>query len=93
MKKKQKIIGRILGGFELPQDLDPHRFCLQWIGGEQLLVEQHRGILCFEIGRIRLSTEQGTLQIEGDALTMERLSESRALVSGDIACVSLERKS
>ena len=93
MKRKQKIIGRILGGIELPQDLDPHRFCVQWIGGAQLLIEQHRGILCFELGRIRLATEQGVLLIEGEGLEMERLSSSRALVSGEVHSVSLERKS
>ena len=93
MKKQRKIFGRILNGLELPQDLDPHRFFVQWLGDEACLIEQHRGILCFEAQRIRFATEQGTIEITGDPLEMERLSESRALVRGRIRSVALEAKS
>ena len=87
------MFGRILKGLELPQDLDPHRFFVQWLGGEECLIEQHRGILCFEVQRIRFATEQGTIEITGDPLEVERLSESRALVRGKIRSVALEAKS
>ena len=93
MKRKRKIIGRILGRFELPQDLDPHLFFLQWTGGGECLIEQHRGILCFDLNRIRFATEQGTIMLEGESLVMDRLSETRALVRGSICSVSLEGKS
>ena len=48
MKQKRKILGRIHGSFELPQDLDPHLLAVRWIGGTDLLIEQHRGILRFD---------------------------------------------
>ena len=93
MKQKRSMIGRILRGFELPQDLDPHRCFVQWICRGECLIEQHRGIMCFEQDRIRFATEQGTLMLEGDSLEMDRLSETRALVRGGIRAVSLEAKS
>ncbi len=80
-------------GFELPQDLDPHLFFVQWFGGEECLIEQHRGILRFESQRIRFATEQGAIEIEGELLEIERLSESRALVRGGIRSIALEAKS
>lgn len=93
MKRKRKIFRRILGSIELPQDLDPHLFFVQWNGGGECLIEQHRGILCFEMNRIRFATEQGTLMLEGESLEMQRLSETRALVRGHIGAVTLEGKS
>ena len=93
MKRKHKIIGQILRGFELPQELDPHRFFVQWLGGAECLIEQHRGILCFEPDRIRFQTEQGILSFTGKSLEMTRLSESSALVCGGIRSVILEEKS
>lgn len=92
MKHNRTTVGRILKGFGLPQELDAHRFFVQWIGGAECLIEQHRGILCFEAGRIRFSTEQGTLCVEGDSLELTRLTETRALVLGGIRTVSIEDK-
>lgn len=79
--------------FELPQELDSHRFFVQWIGDGACLIEQHRGILCFEPTLIRFATEQGVLTVAGEALTMDALSAARAKVRGAIRSVSLEAKS
>ena len=93
MKKKKQVFSRVLRSCGLPQELDTRQFFVQWIGGAECVIEQHRGILCFETQRIRFATEQGTIEITGDPLEMERLSESRALVRGKIRSVALEAKS
>ncbi len=78
---------------ELPEELDPHRFFVQWIGNGACLIEQHRGILCFAATEIRFLTEQGVLTVCGDALVMDCLTDVRARVSGSVRSVSLEAKS
>ena len=83
----------MLKALELPQDLDPHLVSVQWIGGRDLLIEQHRGILRFEADTIRFASEQGVLTVSGGDLVMEQLTASRALISGDVDSVSIERKS
>ena len=93
MKNKKSIFGRVLKSCGLPQELDTRRFFVQWIGGAECLIEQHRGILCFEQGRIRFATEQGTLSVEGESLELQNLTEARALVLGDVRSVAIEGKS
>lgn len=93
MNKDRKLFKRVLRGFGLPQDLDPHRFFAQWLGGAECLIEQHRGLIGFDRDRIRFETEQGILSVEGESLVMNQLSETRVLVSGGIRSISLERKS
>lgn len=83
----------VLRAMELPQDIDPHLLALRWIGGTDLLVEQHRGILRFQSDTIRFLSEQGVLLVSGTDLKMDRLTETRALISGDIQSVSFEEKS
>jgi sporulation protein YqfC len=78
---------------ELPEELDPHRFFVQWIGKGACLIEQHRGVLRFEQTRICFQTEQGILSIEGDSLEMDCLTDVRAKVSGSVRSVTLEAKS
>ena len=93
MKKKRKHLHALLRAAELPQDLDPHLIAVRWIGGTDLLIEQHRGILRFDEGEIRFASEQGTLTVAGGGLNMERLSETSALICGDIRSLSIEEKS
>lgn len=93
MSKDRKLFGAFLRRTGLPQDVDPHRFFLQWIGAEECLIEQHRGILCFGKERIRFLTEQGTLSVEGENLALIQLTEARAVVHGPIRSISLEGKS
>ena len=93
MNRKQIGMSRILKAFGLPQETDPHRCSIQWVCGSECLIEQHRGILCFERDRIRFAAEQGTLTVEGEDLILDRLSESRALIRGTVGSVTLGEKS
>ena len=78
---------------DLPQDLDPHRFFVQWYGLDALSIERHKGILRFGSSEIRFLTEQGVLTINGEDLTLQKLTESEANVFGRILCLSVEAKS
>ena len=91
--KKYPIRYRVCKAAELPQDLDPHLFFVQWLGDRELLIEQHRGILRLESALIRFQTEQGVLNVSGENLEIVVLTESRSLITGSVTGVSLERKS
>ena len=93
MKPKRRFLRRILEIADLPQDMDASRFFVQWYGADECLVEQHRGILCFDARSVRLQTDQGILNISGDALELNALSESRARITGTIRALSIEVKS
>ena len=83
----------ILRSADLPQELDAHRFFVQWYGMDECLVDQHRGILLFDSAMIRLQTDQGVLCVTGNGLELEALTESRAKINGQIAGLSIEAKS
>lgn len=93
MKRKRITLRHILNAADLPQELDAHRFFVQWYGNDECLVEQHRGILCFDGSSVRLATEQGTLCISGNALELQTLTDSRAKVTGQIESLRIEEKS
>ena len=93
MKKNRNHLHRILRILELPQDIDPHLLVIRWIGGGQLLIEQHRGILRFDAETIRFASEQGVLVVAGTDLIMDRMNETSALILGDIRSVFFEDKS
>jgi sporulation protein YqfC len=91
--KKKRFRYFLIKNAELPQDLDPHLFFVQWAGAGELLIEQHRGILRIEDDLIRFQTEQGILTVSGQMLEIRALTESRSIICGTITNVSLEVKS
>lgn len=93
MKRYAKLFHRVVRAADLPMDLDPHLFFVQWLGGNECMIEQHRGILSFAATQIRFLTEQGILTAEGEDLELEQMTASRAKVCGKIRSVSLEAKS
>ena len=84
---------RVLKTAELPQELDASRFFVQWYGSNECLVEQHRGILCFDGALIRFQTDQGVLCVAGEALVLDALTDARAMINGRIHTLSIEEKS
>lgn len=93
MKREQRLLSRFLRKTDLPPEIDAHRFSVQWFGSDECLIEQHRGILCFDASRIRFSTEQGVLSVEGRDLVLRELTETDARILGSVNCISLEEKS
>ena len=90
MRKKHEFLDRILRAANLPQDLNPHLLTVRWIGGTNLIIEQHRGILTFEEDRISFKSEQGILCVEGETLQMEHLTDMCASITGNIKSVAIE---
>jgi sporulation protein YqfC len=93
MKQKQNRLRRALHWIQLPDEIDPHLVTVRLLGNESLLIEQHRGILRYGAEQIRFFTEQGVLLVTGKTLAIDRLSETRALIRGEIRSISFEEKS
>ena len=83
MKRNKRFRRTLQKAFDLPDDLDPSLIQIHWIG-DTVLIEQHRGILGFEPGSIRLLSEQGELTVTGENLRIMELSETRAFIQGAI---------
>ncbi|WP_380025875.1 sporulation protein YqfC [Effusibacillus consociatus] len=69
---------------ELPKDAiyDVPRITL--IGGLQVFIENHTGILEFDHSRIRLSHTKGELQVTGKRLVIKYIQPREILIEGEI---------
>lgn len=63
--------------FELPR--------LTLIGGKQLLIENHRGVLHFSEERLSLSLSEGGLEVTGTNLTIKTIMPQEVMVEGLIS--------
>ncbi|MEY4479609.1 MAG: hypothetical protein RLZZ267_287 [Bacillota bacterium] len=69
----------------LPGDalLDVSR--LTWIGRNQLHIENHRGLIRFQSGRLVIATLQGPLEITGQQLELQSMTADEMFIVGAIA--------
>lgn len=60
-------------------------------GCEEVRVEQHRGLVAYQIQEIVFRSSAGEIRIEGNDLCLARYASDEALVTGKIASVSLQK--
>ncbi|TFE31673.1 sporulation protein YqfC [Cohnella luojiensis] len=86
-RKLRKWTATIL---DLPQDvvLDLPRITM--IGGLQVTVENHRGILHFSPELLRLAMDNGELEVTGQDLIIRNIGAEEVFVEGKIMGVRLQ---
>jgi sporulation protein YqfC len=88
-RKLRKWTATIL---DLPQDvvLDLPRITM--IGGLQLTVENHRGVLHFSPQSLRLAMDNGEVEVTGQDLIIRNIGAEEVSVEGMITGVELHTK-
>jgi sporulation protein YqfC len=89
-RKLRKWTATIL---DLPQDvvLDLPRITM--VGGLQLTVENHRGVLHFSPQSLRLAMDNGEVEVTGQDLIIRNIGAEEVFVEGKITGVQLHTKS
>ena len=59
------------------------------LGNRSLLVENHRGVLEFTAGRIRLATACGEVEVSGSGLSLSDVRRDALIIRGSIRDVKL----
>ncbi|QTH46147.1 sporulation protein YqfC [Cohnella sp. LGH] len=88
-RKLRKWTATIL---DLPQDVALDLPRITMIGGLQLTVENHRGILHFSPDTLRLAMDGGEMEITGQDLVIRNIRAEEVFVEGRILGVQLHVK-
>jgi len=88
-RKLRKWTAAIL---DLPQDVVQDLPRVTMIGGIQLMVENHRGVLHFSPDKLRLAMERGELEVTGAELVIRTIGAEDVFVEGRITGVTLHAK-
>ncbi|WP_123039812.1 sporulation protein YqfC [Cohnella candidum] len=88
-RKLRKWTAAIL---DLPQDVALDLPRVTMIGGIQLTVENHRGVLHFSPQSLRLAMERGEIEVSGEDLVIRNIGAEEVFVEGRILGVALHPK-
>ena len=87
-KKRERAQGGILGGvaelFDLPVDVVAGLPRLEMVGGRQLYLEHHTGILSYSEEQIDVNTPSGVLRVRGERLSLLAMTAEELRIGGRI---------
>ena len=87
------VLGSVAELSDLPADIVAGLPHLEMVGGRQLYLERHTGILGYSQEQIDVNTVSGVLRIKGEKLTIVAMSAEELRIGGEIATIELVRGS
>ena len=87
-KKAQAYLADI---FELPRDIMLDLSRLTLVGSRQLYLENHKGIVEYRQGIIKVRVKNGLLAIKGEGLVLRSLYTAELYVEGEIHSLEIVR--
>jgi len=75
---------RLAGVLEIPQDIVLDLPRITMLGNQQLLVENHKGIIEYTPSLVRIKLNQGELLVAGKNLMLGNLQIEQILVEGTV---------
>lgn len=85
------MLGSVAELFDLPVDVVAGLPRVEMIGGRQLFVERHLGILAYSETQIDVNTAAGVLRLRGERLSLVAMTAEEVRVGGRIDAVEWVR--
>ncbi len=88
LKKNSTIIvlkSNLATAFELPKEIMLNLPLITFTGRNNMLIENYKNIIEYNPKKIRISTTEGIICIEGDKLTLKEMSKNQITVMGKIS--------
>jgi sporulation protein YqfC len=89
--KTKSIKEKINTMLDLPKDIIINVPRVTIVGFEDFLIENYRSILEYELDKIRVDTNEGTVILTGEKLYIIELSKESILIKGKINSVEFSR--
>lgn len=87
-KRSYRIREKISNAFELPKDivLDVSKVII--IGTDQVTIENHKGIIEYGEGLIRINTGSGIMSLSGRNLSIKHIFQEEITITGEIQSIN-----
>lgn len=85
------VLSSVAELFDLPADVVAGLPRLEMVGGRQLYLEHHTGILAYTDQQIDANTPGGVLRVKGESLTLLAMTAGELRIGGQIRSVEWVR--
>lgn len=86
-KKLEQVKSAVSDIFELPKDIMLDMPKISMVGKNQILVENHRGVIEYTSSRIRVNSTIGVIRIQGDNLNLRNIATDDIMIIGGVKSI------
>jgi len=90
MLRRKGNLQSLAGFLDIPQDIVLDLPRITMLGNQQLLVENHKGIIEYTPSLVRIKLNQGELFVQGENLTLGNLQAEQILVEGVVRGITYD---
>lgn len=81
---KVRLKEKITEMLELPKEIVLNIPKLTLVGNRNLIIENYKGIIEYETGKVRINTGIGIVKIMGNCLSIKEITSEDIMIEGDI---------
>ncbi len=90
-EKPRRLKERVVELLELPKEIVLNMPRITMLGNRNLMIENYKGIIEYDSGKIRLNTAIGALQINGSNLLIREITAEDVVIDGDILSIEIQK--
>jgi len=88
MEKRKDAIRQAMAEFlDIPRDLVLDLPRVTVVGRNELYIENHRGVIEYNLNRLRINLSRGYLEIEGNDLEIKALMADEMKIGGEVLTI------
>ena len=81
---------RISNWSGLPGELPPGKTLVELLGSNRVLIEHHKGLLCYSYQKIIVGGAEGNIQITGENMSIVSMTAYQLVICGRIYSICLK---
>ncbi len=86
-KRLESMKSTVSEFFELPKDITLNLPKISMIGSNQMLVENHKGVIEYIPQRIRVNSSIGVIRVQGKDMELRNIAADDIMITGDIKMI------
>lgn len=72
-------------------NLNSETFLVEICDNRRVLIENHKGITCYDTNEIAVKVKKGSVAVIGEHLCLARMNKTKLVISGQITSVQIQK--
>ena len=83
-KRLERMKSTVTDIFELPREIMMNLPKITMVGSNQMLVENHKGVIEYTPQRIRVNSSIGVIRVQGKDMNLKNIAADDIMITGEV---------
>ncbi|HHU48393.1 MAG: sporulation protein YqfC [Caldicoprobacterales bacterium] len=86
-KRLERMKSTVTDIFELPREIMMNLPKITMVGSNQMLVENHKGVIEYTPQRIRVNSSIGVIRVQGKDMNLKNIAADDIMITGEVKMI------